>query len=76
MKFIQMSFIQRDHLTLEVTKRPFPRNSVEIDLQRRNEVLRYEMLRSFFFFSFFLFNWRMTALQYWFDICHTLPYKP
>lgn len=32
--FIQMSFIQRDRLTLEVTKRPFPLNSVEMDLQR------------------------------------------
>ena len=25
----------------------------------------------FFNFNFFIFNWRMIALQYWFDFCHT-----
>ena len=46
-----------------------PLNSVEMDLQRNK--WSAQIWNATFFL---LFYWRMTALKYWFDICHTLSY--
>ena len=72
MNFIQMSFIQRDRLTLEVTKRPFPLNSVEMDLQR-NKWGAQIWNATFFLLSFFLTEgWLLYNIGLIYAIhCHT-----